>query len=520
MKSKNTSTDQDRLQRSAFTALQIGSGRSQPIEFVARLKSGLNINSREADGAEKRREIEFAHLPDGTVVDLIRDRSGELVFVVLQNGVATVRHTVKAGDIAFTPEFHSSVARSVHFPTAIGASHTPRELLREIEDVLDIYLDCDLSSRKLLAHFALYTWISDLPTVAVYIWVIGSYGCGKTTLLRVMSAICRRSILVGEISTPGLYTITTKFHPTLIIDECELGNDRKSRDFLRVLRVGSTRDQKVVRASGVYDPFGPKVIASRVGPADAALASRGFYIVARPLSRPVSMLTASALVSIAERLQPKLLGFRLNNYVRLKSVSEVPLSVGSSPRTQDIGRALLLPIMGDGELERQLVTIVEAHDQQAEVSRDGEPEWFVVIALLYLAHTRGPGAPVRWTAKLIGEGAQSGAELRGESFNLKPRKVGEILRSLGLNTRQLGSLGRGLESSSKLKEQIHEIAKRLGICAGDLFTPEFPDAPLSCTLCEKYSLGFDNTGRKLRFEPFSLVSPRPEDPENPTGTDE
>lgn len=76
---------------------------------------------------------------------------------------------------------------------------------------------------------------------------------------------------------------------------------------------------------------------------------------------------------------------------------------------------------------------------------------------------------------------------------------GEILRSLGLNTQQLGCLGRGLEISSKLKDQIHEIEKGLGICAGDLLTPEFPDPTFVCARCEKYGLGFDNTGRKLRY---------------------
>lgn len=317
---------------------------------------------------------------------------------------------------------------------------------------------------------------------------------------------------------PGLYSAITEYHPTVLLDEFEPGKDSKSRHFLRLLRAGSRMGERVLRAARVYDVFGPKIIASREGPGDAALASRGFYIVARPFSRDVSGLTPRALEAIAEQLQPKLAAFRLNNYAQLKSVSaSFTLSAGLSPRLQDMMRALALPITGDAELGSQLLTILEAHDQQARVSRDSEPEWFVALALLDLAHTRGPGAPVHWTAKLISAVAQSSAERRGESFNPKPRKVGDILRSLGLNTQQLGSLGRGLESSSKLKDQIHEIGKSLGICAGDLLNPEFPHALLSCARCEKYGLDFDNMGRKLRYEPFSMGS---EDPENPTSTDE
>ena len=92
-------------------------------------------------------------------------------------------------------------------------------------------------------------------------------------------------------------------------------------------------------------------------------------------------------------------------------------------------------------------------------------------------------------------------------------QVGEILRSLGLRTQKLGSFGRGLRNSKELRDRIHEIAKDLGICAGDLLTPEFPDAPVSCARCERYGLNFDNTGRKIRFEPFNMW---PEDPDNTT----
>ena len=355
------------------TALRLRDGRSLPIEFIARLESGSHPNSTEAHGAERRREIEFAHLSDGTLVDLLCDRSGELIFAVLQNGMITVRHTVKDAGISFiTPEVHSSLTRAVRFPTAIGANHAARQLLLEIEEVLERYFDCDPSHRNLLAHFALYSWLSDLFAVAPHIWVVGPYCSGKTTLLRIMSAICRRSILVGDASTPALYAINEAFRPTVLIDEFELGKDSKSRDFLRMLRAGSTMDQRVFRALRVYSLFGPKIIASRVGPGDAALASRGFYVVARASSRPVSVLTPSVLESIAQQLQPKLAAFRLYNYAHLKSVSaSLPLYAGFSPRVQDMARALALPITDDADLESQLLEIVRVHDQQGGVGRDG-----------------------------------------------------------------------------------------------------------------------------------------------------
>jgi hypothetical protein len=249
--------------------------------------------------------------------------------------------------------------------------------------VFHLYADCDLSDRKLLAHFALYSWVADLLPVAPYIWVTGPHSYGKTTLLQIMSAMCRRSILAGDVSVASLYRVTTEYHPTLIIDEFENGKDSLNRQLLRLLRAGSTMGQKVLRGSTAYDVFGPKIIASHLGPEDAALESRGLYVVARPLSKNISGLTPTALDTIAERLQPELAAFRLNNYARLKSMSaSFTLSAGSNPRVQQMARALALPIIGDAELEAQVLSIVEANHRQVNAGRYGEPEWLVVIALL------------------------------------------------------------------------------------------------------------------------------------------
>ena len=259
-------------------AIRLTNGRSLPIEFVTRFKHGSNNDAIQRLHGGRSREIEFAHLPSGTLIDLVRDSSGELVFAVFQDGATSLQREVHHEDFKFiTPQVDSGLTRAVHFPTAVGSSHTARQLLLEIEEVFNLYADCDLSHRKLLAHFALYSWVADLLPVALYIWVVGPYGYGKSTLLQIMSAICRRSILAGDISLASLYRVTTEYHPTLLLDELEAGKDSRSRHLLRQLRAGSTMDQKVLRASKAYDLFGPKIIASRIGTGDAALESRGFY---------------------------------------------------------------------------------------------------------------------------------------------------------------------------------------------------------------------------------------------------
>ena len=70
---------------------------------------------------------------------------------------------------------------------------------------------------------------------------------------------------------------------------------------------------------------------------------------------------------------------------------------------------------------------------------------------------------------------------RGESYNLSPRKIGEIVRSLGFVTHKLGSYGRGLLISKELIRSIHRIARSLGVCRADVLCPEVIDSVM--TLC-------------------------------------
>ena len=52
---------------------------------------------------------------------------------------------------------------------------------------------------------------------------------------------------------------------------------------------------------------------------------------------------------------------------------------------------------------------------------------------------------------------------QGEDISLGAKKVGLTLKSLGLRTESLGRMGRGLKFTSMLKQQIHQIAARMGI---------------------------------------------------------
>jgi hypothetical protein len=472
------------------TLINLPDGRSLPLEVVNLPKGGRNGHTKLPPAAQSlTQETQFEVLPDGTLVDLVRERSGDLGFVVCRDGTPTFHSAFQNGDVTLIPpKVHRSYVDAVRLPKMLGARETPRILLSEIDDVLCTYLDLDTSHRKLVGYFALCTWLADLQLVAPYLWIVGPFSGGKSSLVGLLSAICRRSVVAGEMSAAALYTLNTSLRPTLLLDEFEPAADAQSRSLQRLLRNGSRQGQWIFRGPRAYDVFGPKAIASRQGARDAALASRGPVVAMRPTGRELPVLDPDVLEGIADRLQPKLLTFRLENYARVKPV--VLASSCLTPRMRDIARALALPLFGDPELERDLLEIIKAHDAQAMVDRHGEPEWIVMTALLRIIHRRGAGSALLTVNKLT-SAVEFQLAQAGESYHLKPRKVGEILRSLGFPTQGLGCLGRGLRISKNLVRSIHITAKNLGICRADTLLPEDKDGCFGGTFeeCEKDGFG-------------------------------
>ena len=345
----------------ASRLIHLTGGRSVLPEVPSSRRNG--DMRRGAAGQSLTQEAQFEVLPDGSLVDLVRMSSGDLGFVAYRNGASRFQPTFQNGDVTLIPpNVHRSFADATRLPQSLGTSQTPRTLLREIDEVLSTYLDLDQSDRRLVGFFALSTWLNDLQHVAPYLWIVGPFACGKSSLLRLLSAICRRSIVAGDISAAALYTLSTSLRPTLLLDEFDATGDARNRNLEHLLRNGSSQGQRIFRGHRAYDVFGPKAIASRQGARDAALASRGLTVAMRPGSRDLPALHPPVLAQIADRLQSKLLTFRLENYAHLKTVTLA--SSGLSPRTRDIARALALPLLGDSDLENELLEIVKPHDAQ------------------------------------------------------------------------------------------------------------------------------------------------------------
>lgn len=91
------------------------------------------------------------------------------------------------------------------------------------------------------------------------------------------------------------------------------------------------------------------------------------------------------------------------------------------------------------------------------LSRRNELHSVVIEALLYCSHQ--PKKESFGVAELTST-VNKTVERRGESLEMNPRAVGNILRALGFSTQRLSATRRGIALLNSIRRRIHQLASK------------------------------------------------------------
>ncbi len=438
-------------------------------------------------------EIDFAELKDGTLVELVEDSAnpGRTLLAVWKDGKDQFVDRLEQDGRVFVPlARNNELLRHLRLPSAVLPYESALALLRRLETLIAQCVAVDEKYVPVLADFVLSTWLVDRLEVAPYLSVVGLPQSGKTTLLKVLSLVCRRPLLMADVTSASFYHACARFMPTMLIDEA--GSIRNSRTLRHMLRSGTTRDVLAVRRNLTFHAFGAKVISSLEPPDDAALNSRCIVI-------PMSESKSTALVrpdepavqQQAADLQAQLLRFRFEKYRRVQ-----PAAVSGDeclrPRTRDLLRALTAA-HGDVPRSQRLLKFFESG--QGVQREPLDPEHNAVLrALFSMVHLREDFTSV-WISDLT-EQVNIFLELEGERLRLQPRKVGAVLTSLGFSSHTRTNSGYVISLNRQDAEKLHQLAACYGV---DRTRRSFRGiSPDKCTLCR--AAGLDKKGSALAPE--------------------
>jgi len=427
-------------------------------------------------GPKRTVEVDFRELADGTLVEMIEDPHNETksLLAIWKNGQVRYVEKLECGDQVLVPvPKDANTIRHVRLAKGTESYDSVKALLQDIIRVLHLTLELSTEQMLLLGSFVLSICFVEKLPIAPYVAFVGPPGSGKTTALRILNLLCRRSLLTTDISSAAFYELCDRMTPTLLIDETATVDNR--RKLFHLLRTGTTQDFVAVRKGSTFKSYGARVVSWVELPDDAALNSRCLLISMKSCRRRDLLTPADPrILLLAERLQRQLLQFRLMNFKTL-ALPKISREEELQPRTRDLFRALALPLGEEKETCEALRWLLKQQEFLREVLSVYQS---AVLDFLYDAiHSNPELNGLRIVA--LTEGVNVSLRRTGESGNLSEKRVSNILTSLHLTNRTRTNVGYVLWLDRETREEIHSLVLTHGMNTGPA-----PEMSARCELCQ------------------------------------
>jgi hypothetical protein len=428
---------------------------------VSRSRSPVALKAKPGTPQDGLSVVDFAELKDGTLAECIEDPndSRKTLFAVWKDGKTTYRNRLERDGVPLIPMPRDrGILPYVQLARGAKPYESESRLNTDLGDLIRRYVSVKEDYVLPLVSFVLASWIVDRLPVAPYLSIVGLPESGKTTLLRVLSLVCRRALLTGDITPTALYEACTQLMPTLLIDEGAAAE--RPRTLHRLMRMGTTRDVVAIRQNRVFHSYCMKVICRPMTPDDHALDTRCLQIeMVEAENCNLAHLDTSEAREQADKLRAQLLQFRFEHFSRVR-IPEAHYAKTLRPRSLDLFCSLAASFAGDPVSVKSLAQFFAKRDF-GPCKHLSSPESAVLAALFTEIHKAPYTEDIG--VKNLTVGANAILKDNGSHLRMEPRKVGAAITSLGIVCKRRTSDGWHLYLNESDQDKIHKLAETHGV---------------------------------------------------------
>ena len=390
------------------------------------------------------------------IVEIIRaeGRNGSLRLLTWNGRQATAVDRVTVSDVTYVPlALNPTVGRALLLPSGAIVYGSTRQLFQELSRLVSRVTRLPESVATQIIFFAFATWFADRLPVAPFLWITAPPTVSTGPLLQLLALLCRSALMVTEPTAATLRSLPVWLRPTIVTEVSTM-----TSALLKALRASNRRGTLAVAGDELLDIYCAKVVISTQTLRDPAIVGFPLEIVLPPSREYVPQLDSQEVGRLASEFQGKLLMYRLANYAKVTAPS-FDLSGFTAP-TQELAYVLGACIVGDRELQAQIVPLLKERDHEIQVDRSSLLEAIVIEALWAACHdsTSGDLSVTELTKSvntiLVG---------RGEPQEVSPETVGWKLRGLGLRTDFITGGRKGLKLPNEIRAVIHTLAAAYGV---------------------------------------------------------
>ena len=346
------------------------------------------------------------------------------------------------------PEVDASLLRALRFPAGVAEYDSEYELFSEVSGLIQLYTDLPEKLSRLLGYCVFASWFADCAPNPICISIMGPACRQGWQLLRILSCLFRRPLLLSDVNLGALCSLPAGLSPTLFLEQRDL-----TRQSEKALYVPNARDTFLPWRGRLVNLCWWKVIRTEVPLNNRALGASVLEIPVDPGCTSFPGFDPWSLEQFASKFQPKLLMYRLKNR---QGIYRYPFGIPDFfPEVGELATLLsrcATEIIGARE---EIASLLEEHNQQAQFETEMDLNAIVLEVLLTFCHTRDK-ASVR--VAVIAVEVNALLEQIGEMLELSAKAVGARLKTLGLYTKRMDAMGRGLLLTDAVRNLIHRFA--------------------------------------------------------------
>jgi hypothetical protein len=362
----------------------------------------------------------------------------------------------------------SNTWKAIRFPRGAAEYSSVRELFEGIVDQVRKYFRLPNRELRVVAFWVLSTWFSELLPIPPVLIVSGPSPAEVRLFLKLLRCLCRRGVLLTALNSAGFVALPRWLRPTILIDQTKI-----TPSLCELLRAAC--------GTGAYFTKGGDFVNLRCSLAvycaedeiDVSL-GEGLLRVAVVSGEASSMLLdARQEIRIAAKFQPLMLRYRLTNWraARESTFDARAFTTG----VRELAQALGASVVGDAELQSEIVSLLSRQDEDIRARRTTLPEYGIIAALLSLIHERKESLmPVKKLTDFVNAVLRS----NGEIFEYTPEEIGRRLAAMGLYTSRTAG-GKAIKLTRQVSRLAHDLKPKYGVTTVPASFPGCADCELS-----------------------------------------
>ncbi len=384
-------------------------------------------------------------------------------------------YNTKTGEIKYQNEIagfkpinaEEVTKKAVLLPNKAEEYGTDQQLDEDIKKFIHKWLDIPQDVEQFTLWNIKRSWVFERFHTLNYSRALGDAGLGKTRFLDTLGSIHYKPIFTsGATTSAPVFRVIDKWRGTMIFDEADLKNSDETEVIIKIINLGYERGKFIMRCDQndaekirFFDPYCPKIIATRQPFEDKAVESRCITQVMTGTNRKdIPRNLNDIFFTEAQMLRNKLLMWRFKNYYKIKPDITPDFDFGDlEPRVEQIVTSFITLFSEDAKQMEIFKKFVLKHQEQLIQERQSTWEGSIIIAIHDLIEEGKGDISYKDIVEKAGLTDRKGNQL-------SPRALSKPLKSLGFEQPIPTRIGDKTKKILALnQEHLDTLFKRYGV---------------------------------------------------------